>query len=240
MNQRTKNLLLAGALLFTIGAILGIALTAAGVWADLEANFYGFDKISDRQFSTLRCPVLMSSAEAGRVTASFSNPTETRIQPLIRADISSRGLFESQRAQLPLEPGETKSLSWTVDSENIDMGDFIFVKVSQYPASILPAREAVCGIMVVNLLGISGNVIFWLALVASILGMLIGLFLLDRANQQMHEKLPNFRRLGVFMALVLLGLFASLTGRWLIGGVLLAGIILGAAAILGSLLLSEN
>ncbi len=240
MNPQTKRLLTLGGLLFAFGAVVGIALATVSVWADLEANFYGFDKMTDRQYTGLRCPVLMSSTEEGVVTATFTNPAETPIEPLIRADFSSRLMLGEEREHLRMEPGETKSISWTVTSENVDLRNFIFVKVFQYPASVLSPHEGVCGIVVLDFLGLKGNQTLILGISASIIGMLAGLFLLERVSWQHRGQLPDFRRLRFFLVLVVLALVTGLSGRWLIGGFLLAAVILATIAILGSLLLHER
>lgn len=235
IDQRTKRILYMGAALFTLGALLGIGLTIAGVWADLEANFYGFDKVSDRKISTLRCPVLMSSQESATISAAFTNPSDTPVEPLIRADISSSMLFEDRREQIRILPGETRSVTWSVTAENIDLGRFIFIKVYQYPASVLPPGEATCGVMVFNFLGLNGTQMTVLALAGSVIGLLGGLFLLERSNRLAPNKLPDFRRFWFIILLVALGIFTSLTGRWLIGTFVLAVIVLAVGSVVGSL-----
>jgi len=241
MNQQTYRLLTLGGLLFFIGALVGTALATASVWADLEAQFYGFEKVTDRKFNTLRCPVFVSRAEEGVVTATFTNPsTESPAEPLIRANFSSRLLLGEEREQLHLEPGETKSISWTVTSENVDMGNFIFVKVYQYPASTMSPAEAVCGIVALDFLGLRGNQIMVLGIAVTILGMVAGLFVLERISIQYNDQVPDFRRLRFMFVLVLITLVMGLSGRWLIGGFLLAGVFLSAVALLGSILLYER
>jgi hypothetical protein len=208
-----------GAVFYLIGILLALVLAGGAAWADFEAEYYGFDRMANKALRTLRCPVLMAASETGHISATFSNSTERSIQLMVRADFSNPGPPRSVRTTLPLAPGERKQLEWAVTSDNVDLGWFIFARVYTYPAYPYPFRQGTCGIIVINLAGLTGSQVFALMITASLLGILVGLGLWERSKGP-----SGGRRLGTTSAMrflaviVLLALLTSLMGWWGIAG----------------------
>ena len=74
--------------LFYIGALLGLTLTALAAWADLEAAAYGFDHTGGEGLSALSCPILMTANETGTFSVKVTNPTQGKLSPSIKTDIT--------------------------------------------------------------------------------------------------------------------------------------------------------
>lgn len=222
MDKKAKIKRSAGMMLFSLGILLGMALAGGAAWADFEAVFYGFHKLADKPLPGLRCPVLMTFSETGTVAATFANPADRPIQLMVRTDVSGRARMRSERTTLALAPGETKQAHWIVTSDDIDLGFFIFVQVSSYPAYPLPFRGSTCGILVLNLPLLTGGQIFAFTLVTSLLGIVVGLSLWQASHRPLVGRSVTVMLAMRFLAMVvLLGMFAAFRGEWLFSGLLL-------------------
>jgi hypothetical protein len=211
----------AGPVLFSVGILLGMALAGGAAWADIEARFYGFPELSNETLKGVQCPVLMTRHETGTIRAVFTNPTNKPMNLLVRADLSSRGPAIVQRARLTLGPEERQEYGWEVTADNIDLGLFIFARVAHNPAYPLRFREAMCGILVLNLPGLTGNQVFNLAFAVSLLGILLGLALWEGAHRPLQGRArQTVLAMAALALLVLGGLLASLVGAWAAGGLL--------------------
>jgi hypothetical protein len=222
-----------GTLLFSVGILAGILLYTLITWACFESIFYGFTRLSTDRLETLRCPLLMTTADASLVSADFANPTDKATQLLVRADISTPGMARRQQEILALLPGETKQMEWPVDASNVDLGNFIFVKVYQYPSYISGTREATCGIFVLPLPAFSGSQVFGWILTFSLFSILAGLTLWQRQASRIDKRdIEISRAMTVLAVVVLIGMFFSFQGNWmgslltLVVAILLVGAIL--------------
>lgn len=210
-----------GLLVFFLGVLLGIFLTVSAAWADLEAIFYGFDSFGGKSLSTLHCPVFMTTTETGRVSVTLRNPEKKKIEPLLRADFSSPGPYRQVKIRLPLEPGEKKTYTWTVTKEDVDLGFFILVKVFTYAAASLPFQEATCGILVLNLPGLTGQQVLIASLGLMILGLIFGLVLWQSSYPFLRDRsLEVAWAMRLLAGVILLGVLSSLKG-WLLIGILM-------------------
>jgi len=233
MKIRKKTAYILGIVLYVIGLVLILFIAGSTFMSDIEAVVYGFDDLSQGRFSTLRCPPVLNRDETGTLRATFSNPLDRAIQPIVRADLSTRILAQSTRTQISLEPGQSQTLEWQVDQTNVDLGSFIFAKVYIYAVYPLPLREATCGIFVINLPYLTG--VQWLSL-ALVLGLAClggGLILLARETHPLTGR-PR-ERLYALVALVIFVVAAvvcGLLGWWVLGGILLIICILLMAVML--------
>jgi hypothetical protein len=204
--------------LFSVGVLLGMFLAGAATWTDLEATFYGFEKVANDPLTTLRCPVLMTATETGIIRATLSNNSELPVDARVRVYVSNPGPIRIVETITPLAPGETKKLEWTVTSEDVDFGNLILVKVLAFAYYKVPVREEWCGILVLNLPYLTGNQIFVSALVLGLLGMLIGIGLWVIGGRPLKGKtLSAIRAMIWLVALVLADMVVSFMGLWLIG-----------------------
>jgi hypothetical protein len=236
MKQNKGSLKLLGVALYVIGIIIGMVIAITNFLPDFEAQQYGFTELTSDSFNTLRCPSYLGINHVGIIRASFSNPLDRPIEPIIRIDISSPTLIDSRRQKINIQPGEKQSVEFQVSSANIDLGHFIFLKVFRYPTYPIPLQEATCGIWVYNIPGISGSQLLIAGLVSSVILVVLGIFLWVRASYPIQGRQQNQLNYLVFLALLLaITIIISLLGMWLIGMILLVVNILMIVVVLAFL-----
>jgi hypothetical protein len=236
MNSKNGLIRTLGVFVFSVGALLGIALFGAIVWADFEASMFDVGMRGTAPLKTLTCPVMMTATEAGTVRATFTNPFERPVEFTIRAHISDGyvTLMREINSKLSLAPGETKSLEWPVTSDDAAYGRLVLVRVrlaAKYP---LPSRHGSCGILVVDLPYFTGNLVFALALAASLLSMAAGAGLWGVANRPLRGLgLDVIRAMGALAGCVVTGTVVGLLGWWMVGVIILVITVLLTGAIIG-------
>jgi hypothetical protein len=241
MKIRSKAVRFVSVLLFSVGILLGLALLASAAWGDFEASMFDLSLPSDGPLSTLRCPVLITASESGTVSATFDNRSERPIQRRIRIHVSDGlvTLLREEKSMLPLDPGEKQRLEWTVTADDAVWRSLILARVYQYRQYPSPSRTAACGILVVDAPFFTGSQILALVLVTTLLCIGIGGGLWVAANRPLAGRKQRLTYGMAFLAgTVLLGLFASLLGWWLLGGLCLILALLLAIALLTYSLLS--
>lgn len=211
MNTRTLRIL--GRAAFFLGVIIGFVLSIIAIWNNLESTSYYFRGVKFLPFPGLRCPIMIAPTEKGIVTAVFNNPADREDNFFYRAEISGKGSSTRQvEGQIAVPPGETKSIQLTVDVNDVDLMFFILVKMSILPNAIHKSQEAVCGIMLLNILGLTGVQISTIALFLSFSGMALGLGLWQQTNTKSDPDVP--RVVQVLGFVVILVMFAASMGWW--------------------------
>jgi hypothetical protein len=236
MDSKNKNIRTLGVLIFSVGFLLGLALLAIVVWGDLEAHIFDPAIPSDEMLTTLRCPVMITAPEVGTVTATFTNPLDRPVEFRIRTHISEGHvtLMREENTSLPLEPGETQPLQWTVTADDAAFRRLILVRVRLFGKYPLPSRAGSCGILVVDLPYLSGSLIFALAFAASLLGMAGGAGLWVVANRPLSDQsLGVLRAMGALAGCVVVGTIIGLLGHWMLGGVVFVITLLLIGAVIG-------
>jgi hypothetical protein len=211
--MRIKLLRILSLAVFFLGIVIGLILAIIPVWGQLEAINYYFVGVKYEPFDGLHCPIMIAPSEKGIVTAVFNNPTDREDNVLYRAEISGAVSTREVEGQIMVFPDDTKSIQLTVDVNDVDLRFFIFVKMNILPNALHPSQEAVCGIMVVNVLGLSGSQLSAVALSLSLLGIVIGLGVWQQTSTNADQ---NMRRVLITLGLVLLlAMFASAMGWWI-------------------------
>lgn len=209
--------------LFSVGLVLGMVFSAGALWADLEAFLFDPPISVDEPLKTLRCPVIITAQESGTVSATFTNPSDRAVLRLVRAHIS-RGFASLMREvenQFELEPGATHKVEWAVTADDAAWGHFILVRVHVLRNNPLPSRSGSCGVLVVNLPGLTGNQVVVLPFVVSLLTMVIGIGLWAARSKSSEGRIPDLTRpMSGLAAIVLAAMVASLLGWWVVGGLL--------------------
>lgn len=225
-----------GILLFAVGLLLGMGLFGVVIWADLEAALFSPGLRQDAALRSLRCPVMITKWETGTVSASVTNPLDRPTERYVRAHISDGyvTLMREINTSVSLAPGETERLAWTVRADDAAFERLILVKVvvrGRYP---LPSRDGTCGILVVDVPVFSGNQVFGLSLVVSLLSMAAGFGLWYRSSQPLHgEGRQAIRAMGVLTGSIVAGTFVGWLGLWVPGLILFVITVLGIGAIIG-------
>ncbi len=207
-----------GTIIFLVGVCLGLGLAGLAILGDFEAVSYFYSGAGYAGFSGLKCPVLMSPSQVETVSATFSNPSNEVIQPYYQVQISGVAALRNFQNQVPVAPHSSKTVQWTVDSHDIDVGSFVMVKMTISPMAGFSTRQATCGIVVLNLGGLTGEQMVGWGLGLGLLGMVVGLALRERSEQAVAGKAVSIRNaLRTAGVLTCLALLTGLGGAWLPG-----------------------
>ena len=227
MTNRNKILRRLGVILFAIGVLLGMALIAVTIWTDLEASF--FDSVmgsrADEPLKTLRCPVLMTASENGRISVTFENTANKPIELRIRAHVTDGfvTLMREVNTTLPLEPGEKGEVEFALSAGDRAYRWLILARVLQFRHYPLPARQAACGVLVLDVPFLTGNQLFALTIAVTVLCLGGGIALWSVANWPLRRSaLATARTMGALVVCLLIGFLVSLSGAFLIAALLFA------------------
>jgi hypothetical protein len=204
-----------GRAIFFLGVILGYSLAIIMIWSRMEAIHYFFRGATHESFRGLHCPVMISPTEKGFVRAAFTNPTSEQVNFFYRVAVSGQEVVDQGLAQIAVSPRQTERVQFVVDANNVDLGFFIFVKIMISPNSLHQTQEAVCGIFVTNLLGLSGGQISTAALSLSFLGMGMGLGAGQWTGSSEDRNVA--RVMQALTLIVLMTLLVGVMGWWLPG-----------------------
>lgn len=222
MEIQSKSFRILSVFIFATGVLLGLVFIGIAVWGGIEAYMFDASLRAEASLTSLKCPVMITTAETGTVQASFNNPTERVIAPAVRAHISEGHviLMRQINTRVDLEPGESREITWTVEPEDAAFGRFILVRVHMFRLAPLPSRSGSCGIMVVDLPFLSGNQVVAFTLAASLTGMIVGGSLWVTGNRPLRRRtLHATKGMGFLAGSVLAGIIAGLQGWWFIGGI---------------------
>jgi hypothetical protein len=213
-----------GLYIYFAGILMGMFFTALLTWADLEA--YLFNPPADPQtlnLENLHCPILLNGDESGVISATFSNPADRTRRRMVDSFITQGSvlLTEEERERFDLEPGEERTLQWTVSSENAAWSRFIFVRIQVQRNTPLPARAGSCGVLVFHLpYGTGAQIIF--VTVGAILLLMVGGATLWLAGDSQRQQLRRVDYLTLAIApITLVAMIFSMMGMWLGSGLLL-------------------
>ena len=217
MNTRALRILSSS--IFFLGVVAGIALSGIAIWNNLESTSYFFAGVKHAPFNSLQCPLMIAPTEKGIITAVFSNPTNEEDNFYYRAEISGKGFSRRPvEDQIAVSPHQTRTIQLAVDANDVDLMFFIFVKITILPNSVHPSQEAVCGIMVVNLLGLTGAQISTAAVFLSFLGIAIGLGLWQQTSTKADR---DIRRIVQTLGFVVLLTMVAAAMSWWIAAIAL-------------------
>lgn len=219
MKEDGKRLPRIGLFIFFIGYLLGMVIIGISTFGDFEAYMFqfhiGFD--GDETLKDLDCPVMMASSETETITATFKNPSDNRISPSVWAQVSD-GFFtvvRDYKENLFIESGESKQLQWTITADDAVFGHWVLFKVHVYSQYPLPSSDGICGVFVANMFGFTGDHVYIISLVGSVLLMGAGVVLLNyRAPKRKKGK--DFSRITLLLGgAVTIGLILTFIGSYL-------------------------
>lgn len=214
-----------GLYVFFVGILLGMLFTMMITWADFEASL--FDASTDSsalKLESLKCPVLLNGDETGTVKASFANPADWALRRTIDTHISHGFviMMREERTRIDLQPGEKRTLQWTISPEDAAWGRFILVRLHVQRAGALPPRSGSCGVLVVDLPFGNGAQITAMIIGMSVLLMAIGAILWIRGTEAQNKDLRSVDYIALTLAPVIMtALVTSMLGVWLISAILL-------------------
>jgi hypothetical protein len=232
MKNPKKLSLIAAVILYPVGLLIGLALSGWYVWGEVEAALF-VSRTGEVTLTTLKCPLILGTAETGTVSASFGNPSPEVIHPTIQAQISHGSLPRTEQTVLTLTPGEVKPVQWQVGAPDRVFGGLILVNVYQSSQKDFPSGQGSCGILLSPVGRISGKTLFVLMFVAALALMGAGLALWYRANSPLRGMIQNATNavtaLAVVAGISMLLIFPRwwvLSGFFFFAAIMLIGIIL--------------
>lgn len=221
--MKNKTLRILSILIFSLGVLLGLAYFASATWADVESVFYGFDRYGKKVTSSMRCPVLVTSTETATITAKFKNTTDQPIRPTVRFQASNSGVFRAETSRLSLEPGQQETLEWKATTDDMVLNRFIFVKIYTFASYPMKDVEQTCGMLVLNVPGLTGVQISAAAIVLSLAGLAGGSALWSVANKPLKDRsMEAMRAMVTLIVVIALGIISVLLAWWLPGVLLSA------------------
>jgi hypothetical protein len=202
-----------GVLFYVLAAVTGLILICISTWGDMEADSYGFPRRANSSLSGLDCPILLTRDETGVISVTVSNPTDQPLHPSARTEISAPFEPEVFIESIDLNPGESKTLEWSLKPENIVLGNFILANVQVYASYPIPNREKTCGILIMDLPG-SGRMIVLALAVFTLIGLGWGLYAMKRSDVAGNRGGSIWNAILFLSALIFIGLILSFTGSW--------------------------
>lgn len=215
MNDRGHTFrLLLGAFLYIGGIAVSLALSLTMLWGEMEARLYT-QQTGDESLR-IECPLMIAPWETATIHTVVTNTlTDQTTKPQVNAIISHEKEARIVVETLELAPLESRALQWEVDRADIVFDRLILVNILQRPYRDLPSRQGACSILVYSLFGLDGRTTVFLLVTIGVLASLLGagiVFLLLRPFTDRTKSLMQLN--GVFLCLILLGLFAALSRRW--------------------------
>lgn len=220
--RSTKGQRLISINLYLLGMFLALTLSAAGFWPDLEASLFDRASVLPRSetLRSLSCPLIISAEETGVISATLTNDRDREQRFSVRSRVS-QGYVTLLREGSDIYfvgPGEEELIEWPISSDDAAFnGRLILARIQVTRAPGTPLQNS-CGILVLDLGGLSGRVLSTGALLLALGGMLGGGLLWYYTQRPFSSRQRSFSTImGVAGGLSLVSLFASLLGLRLIG-----------------------
>ena len=234
-----KNTSIFGVVFYLLAVISGLFLIVISTWGDMEADSYGFPRRASDRLSGLNCPILLTRNETGVISLNVSNPTDQPLHPSARTEISAPFEPEVFVEPIDLNPGEEKTLKWSLKAENVVLGNFVLANVQIYASYPIPNREKTCGILIMDLPG-RGRVIVTALAVFTVIGLGLGLYIIKKSDLPGKTAASTWNAILFLSALIFLGLVLSFTGSWVPSlGILVLSVLI-SVLLLSTTLLRKN
>ncbi|MCJ7552170.1 MAG: hypothetical protein MUQ30_21070 [Anaerolineae bacterium] len=226
-------------IVFAIGVLLGSVLVGLAVWGDLEATLFNPGIQEEAHLRQLRCPVMLTtSQDTGTISVRIRNTLDRATSFFARARISEGylTLMREETAKVPLESRGTERLEWQVSAADAAFDRIIFFRVVISGGYPLPTRQGTCGIVVLDLPALTGNQVYALGTVISLICTIGGGAAWITSQPHRLGLKEQIARIIVFLAfVVILGIIVSLLGWWVFGLLTLVIILLSIGAFIGHL-----
>ncbi len=226
--KKTTSRRIPGYFLLLVGLSIGLVFSAFALWVNLEGmSFWGYpESIStnpdlrvEAEISRLNCPVLLAEGETDVISVMVSNPYDRATRAYVKAHISMPDRLENmvrRTRSASLAPGEETEFRWQISSENTIFDHVILARVFlKLTEGHPPARTQHCGIMSVNLWGLSSNLILVLVVGSSLSFMLVGAYILWLARSRDVKKKNLALKVTLMIgALTMISLVSILFRTW--------------------------
>ena len=241
MNKTNRPLQFLGTIFVITGTLLSLFLLVVTVWGDLESALFASTLDAEKSLSSLNCPILMSSNEVGKVTATFKNLVDRDWDRFTRVYISDGfiTLRREVKMKVPIPEGEKVTVSWDLTSEDAVYNRFIFFHIyvnAKYP---YPSLGGSCGVVLLDLWNLTGTQSLILILATSLGLILLGVVLWKISTKSGEKAWYTYRSMIGLAVIIFIGLVVGYIGAWvialllLVSALLLSGIIIGRKMSLG-------
>ena len=231
MKQKNALKLAISLIVYLVGLALSLTFNTFTLWAGLEGqSFWGYPEAlaydasltTEARISRLTCPMVITPGEVSVVKLTVSNPNDDPINAWVSAHISMPDVLENMVRELtsvPLAPGEKSTLQWEIGQDNIIHNRMILVRVFLRLTDLHPpSRTKHCGIIAIDLWGLSSTAIMLLSLVVGHILQVVGIWLWWHGRMQSGKK-DNLTS-NVLIALTILSILmtvSSLFHGWIFG-----------------------
>ncbi len=224
MENRRKSTRVVSSIIFSLGVLLGAIFFGGAVWADFEAFLFDPTLAGDQALRGVHCPILITTAETGVITATFTHHGDDAREYRFRAHISDgfATLYREENVAVTLEPGESQTVSWEITPEDAVWGNFILARLYRFPRYPDPDRATSCGVLLIDNQTLTGVQISLLTILGSLVGMFAGIGLWTRIARPIQGR--DRYLLGAMTALaliVLIGICLSFLGSWMLAALCL-------------------
>ncbi len=203
--------------LFGAGVLLGLLLTGMILWAYAETAYYGFPHMADAHLTSLRCPHFMTQDEHATIQATITNTTGHPATFGVISWVSVPLAWERQTEHKHLAAGETWHWSREIGPENRDLRHFIMASVYTFGGYPIPQRQGWCGVFVLPLRGLRGEIVLWLGAVLTLALLFAGGWQLRRVWQERRVSAAGRWAAGFFLFVTPLNLVLAWLGLWMLG-----------------------
>jgi hypothetical protein len=226
MTPTKRAFKITGGLLIVFGIILGFLLSSVMVWGDLEGSLFTTGLRPDKSLSTLRCPIIITNSETGIIYATLNNPTQKTLERYLIANISEgyATLVREIRTNLPIPPEEKQKVEWKISPKDAAFEQrVILFRVFINPRYPYPSLGGDCGVVKLNIQGVTGNQLVGIAALLSFVSIGFGTGMVEygiRPNKGRSRSALNsvYALVGIVIGSGILGYL----GFWVPGLVLLA------------------
>ncbi len=212
------------------GCLLAMVIIALGIIANVESLSFAPTPQAEKQLSSVRCPLLISSTESGAVRGFLKNTTEYTVRPTVEffTTIGPGYNMNYSSQLLIIEPGEKGNFTKSVSIEDaIYDGKLIMARVfvAHSGSYMLPNATAACGTVVLNLGSISGKLLLVIIAILSLSDMVAGWLFWQPVQltygKRSGEAVNSLRTLSI---VVFIGAGSILLLNWWILGVIAAAV----------------
>jgi hypothetical protein len=227
MRKDLPPLRLWSTILFAAGIFIGVLFVAGASWADYEASLFDADNGADGVLWTVKCPVMIAPDEKGTAQAVIKNDLPRKKIRRVQTHISAGfvTLMDEHLETLELEPGEARTLAWEFGAENAAWKRFVLVRVTLFSSYPAPSQTGSCGVQVIDLFGLPGKAITFLACFFS-WGLIAAGIVLRRRSEILSRQPEAYSLMFALSGLLLVGMLSILPGLWLAGALSTLGIFL--------------
>jgi hypothetical protein len=235
MDKGKKSQRVISLIIYSFGIILGMAIAGGIVWSDLEASLFD-SAIKAKSTLSLSCPVAITMNEVGTITATLKNPVDREKNFYVRAHISEGyvSLKREINQQIPVAPGEKEKVSWEIYPEDAAYNRIILFRAYVNASYPVPSQGNFCGVLVLDIPGLTGMQFFILMLGLSLALIIGGMAYWRKINQPMDKNIESMTNAMIALAAIIYGaIIVSYLGIWILGILLFAISILMIGVIFG-------